>query len=334
MASVKLFLADGGNNNKPPYFVGEYYDFWKIHMQMYLEAQGEEIWNDVQNGPYIPTIVINNEEQPKIKGSWNDNDKKKVLYDKKEKKILASTLGIDVFFWVSNWKIAKEIWDTLEVAHEGTMEVKRSKINTLSQEYEMFRMYPDEINHLMALGKTFTNDGLNLKVLRSLTRAWKPKVTTISEKKSLSKISLTILFEKLQEHELELGRLEKHEDQEKKHKTIALKVESKEVMQDADFVEEEKYYLTCQKFGKFLQKDNNIRFGKGRKTFKKMEASTSNQIFTCFECGKQGHMKADCPSPSNKKGFKGKKNSNQRIITFLGMITKWVHIPTCKMKNV
>lgn len=43
MASAIPFLADGGNINKPPCFIGECYDFWKIHMQMYLEAQGEEI---------------------------------------------------------------------------------------------------------------------------------------------------------------------------------------------------------------------------------------------------------------------------------------------------
>ena len=54
-------------------------------------------------------------------------------------------------------------------------------------------------NHLKALGKTLTNDELNLKVLRSLTREWQPKVTAISEKKSLSKMSSATLFGKLQE---------------------------------------------------------------------------------------------------------------------------------------
>jgi hypothetical protein len=101
---------------------------------------------------------------------------------------------MDEFFRISTCETAKEIWDTLVETHEGTAEVKRSKLNTLSQEYELFRMQPGEsilnmqkrfvhlTNHLKALGKTITNDELNLKVLRSLTREWQPKVTAISEK--------------------------------------------------------------------------------------------------------------------------------------------------------
>lgn len=66
-------------------------------------------------------------------------------------------------------------------------------------------------NNLTSLGKVFKNDELNVKVLKSLTRQWQPKVRTISEKKSLSKMTSTPLFEKLQEHEMKLERLEKHE---------------------------------------------------------------------------------------------------------------------------
>lgn len=84
----------------------------------------------------------------------------------------------------------------------------------------MFRMKPWETtldiqkrfahwkNHLMKLRKTFTNDDINCKVLRSFTRPWQLKVTTISEKKSHSKMSSAALFSKFQEHEIELESLE------------------------------------------------------------------------------------------------------------------------------
>ena len=112
----------------------------------------------------------------------DDDDKKKVLYDKKEINLLQGALSIDEFFCVSICKTAKEIWDTLVQTHEGIVEVKRSRLNTLSQEFELFQIQHGETildlkkrfvhltNHLSALGKTLTNDELNLKVLRSLTR--------------------------------------------------------------------------------------------------------------------------------------------------------------------
>ena len=77
-------------------------------------------------------------------------------------------------------------------------------------------------NHLKALDKTLTNDELNIKVLRSLSMEWQPKVTAISEKKNLSTMTSATLFGKLQEYEMELARLEKNEIQVKDSKDIAL----------------------------------------------------------------------------------------------------------------
>src|ERR1044072_1802909 len=229
-ANANPVFRDGGSNNKPPLFCGEYFDFWKIRMKAHLEAQGDEVWKAVLNGPFVPTSVVNGVGTPKIESSWDDDDKKKVLYDKKAINLLHGALSMDEFFRISACTTAKETWDTLVETHEGTTEVKISRLNTLSQEYELFRMRPGEsildlqkrfvhlTNHLRVLGKTFTNDELNLKVLRSLTREWQPKVTAIPEKKSLSTMTSATLFGKLQEYETELGRLEKHENQVKRFK--------------------------------------------------------------------------------------------------------------------
>ncbi|XP_058785608.1 uncharacterized protein LOC131660382 [Vicia villosa] len=157
----------------------------------------------------------------KLKASWNNDDRRRVLQ---------GALSMDEFFRVSACTTAKKIWDTLVETHEGTAEVKRSRLNTLSQEYELFRMQPGEsilelqkrfvhlINNLSALGNKVSTEEQNIKVLRSLTREWQPKVTAISEKENLSRMTSTTLLGKLQEYETELGRLEKHEIQRKKDK--------------------------------------------------------------------------------------------------------------------
>src|SRR4051812_11567443 len=96
----------------------------------------------VENGSFVPPSVVIGVGTSKIKSSWNDDDKKKVIYDKKAKNLLQEALSMDEFFRVSLCKTMKEIWDMLEFAREETVEVKRSKLNTLSKEYEMFRMQP------------------------------------------------------------------------------------------------------------------------------------------------------------------------------------------------
>ncbi|KAK2403685.1 rust resistance kinase Lr10 [Trifolium repens] len=269
--------------------------------------------------------VVNGVGTPKIESSWDEDDKKKVLNDKKAINILQSALIMDEFFRISQCQTTKEIWDTLVETHEGTVEVKRSRLNTLSQEYELFRMQPGEsilnmqkrfvhlANHLNALGKTLTNDELNLKVLRSLTREWQPKVTAISEKKCLSKMSSATLFGKLQEYETELGRLEKHENQDKKSKSIALKVDSKENEEEDDPEEDENFMHLVKRLSEFfINNDNYSNLVKKKNFFNKNEASTSTQNVTCYECGKQGHIKTDCPRLAKKSNFKRRKGSKPK----------------------
>ena len=67
------------------------------------------------------------------------------------------------------------------------------------------------VNHLAALGNDFQNEDLINKVLRCLSREWQPKVAAITESRDLSNMTLATLFGKLQEHEMELFRLNQHE---------------------------------------------------------------------------------------------------------------------------
>ena len=69
---------------------------------------------------------------------------RRVQYNLKAKNIITSTLGMDEYFRVSNCKNAREMWDTLQVTHEGTTDVKRSRINTPTHEYELFTMNQNE----------------------------------------------------------------------------------------------------------------------------------------------------------------------------------------------
>ena len=69
----------------------------------------------------------------------------------------------------------KAMWDLIQVTHEGTIEVRRSRKDSLIQEYETFQMQQGEtirdvqkrfthiVNHLKGLGIVFEEEELNVK---------------------------------------------------------------------------------------------------------------------------------------------------------------------------
>ena len=213
------------------------------------------------------------------------------------------------------------MWDTLEVIHERTNDVKRARKHTLIQEYEMFRMLKGEsiaevqkrfthiINHLMSLGKTFDKEELNIKILKCLDRSWQPKVTTISESKDLTSLTTASLFGKLREHELEMNKLNVKESEDKHVRNIALKAaKHKKKQNSSDETEEENLSLLSKKFSKFLKRNRNKEANKERYGNKKTNNFNSNN-YTCFGCGEQRHIKANCP---NKESNEKKSNNKER----------------------
>ena len=113
-------------------------------MQIFIEEIDLNIWEAIKVGPYVPTMVAGNATIEKPREEWTKDERILVQYNLKAKNIIISALGMDEYFRVSNCKSAKDMWDTLQVTHEGTNDVKRSRINTLTYEYELFRMKTNE----------------------------------------------------------------------------------------------------------------------------------------------------------------------------------------------
>ena len=140
------------------------------------------VWDAMVNGPFKPIKIVEGEAIPKEFSQWTPDENKRAHYDVRAKNIISSTLTLDEFYRVFVCESTKEMWDVLEITHEGTNEVKRARKNTLIQKYEMFRMKAGEsicdvykrfthiVNHLIALGKTFDKEELNIKILKSLNR--------------------------------------------------------------------------------------------------------------------------------------------------------------------
>ena len=191
------------------------------------------MWSIIVNGPHTPTKIIDGEESTKPEKEWDEVDKKLAQLNAKAMNVLYCALDANEFNRISTCASAKEIWDRLEVTHEGTNQVKETKINMLVHKYELFKIKHDEsitamfthftdiINGLKSLGKSYTNSELVRKILRSLPRTWEAKVTAIQEAKDLNTLPLEELLGSLMTHELSM--MQHQEDEIKKKRTIALK---------------------------------------------------------------------------------------------------------------
>ena len=116
----------------------------------------------------VPSNLENGVMVPKPKQEWDELDKKKVQLNVKVVYILHCAIDRNEFNHVFQCKLAKEICRLLEITHEGTNQVKESKINILAHYYELFFMKDLEsivemfsrfmgiVNELQALGKTYT----------------------------------------------------------------------------------------------------------------------------------------------------------------------------------
>nr|KYP34369.1 hypothetical protein KK1_044689 [Cajanus cajan] len=207
------------------------------------------------------------------------------------------------------------MWDTLQVTHEGTSDVKRSTKNTFIREYELLRMNHGEsifyfqkrfthlINHLVDLGRKFEEEELNLKVLQCLDRSWQAKVTAIKESKDLTSLTLATLFGKLREHEQKLHIFEETKQQDKKGKGVSLKalksVKGKEIYEDSssEDSDSENFNLLVKKFKKFLRK-------------KRSSPYKAKSILWYLDSGFSRHMTVD---PSK---FSSLKLKNEGFVTY------------------
>jgi len=115
-------------------------------MKIFIESINCGVWDAIVNGLYVPKLLVDNVYVDKPWCDWTGEESRKAQYDSVAKNIITSSLNLDEFFKVSQCTSAKEMWDILEVTHEGTSDVKRARKHTLIQEYKLFIMKPGETN--------------------------------------------------------------------------------------------------------------------------------------------------------------------------------------------
>uniref|UniRef100_A0A0V0IPX0 Putative ovule protein n=1 Tax=Solanum chacoense TaxID=4108 RepID=A0A0V0IPX0_SOLCH len=207
-------------------------------MHDYLMAEDNKLWDIVLDGPFIPTTEVNDGEitkvVPKTCQQYTEADRKKIEKSYKAKKLLVCGIGAEEYNCISACELAKEIWDCLRTAHEGTEQVKESEGDMLITQYENFKMKRGDTihdmhtklssitNELRSLGEPISISKQVRKVLRILPKSWESKVDAITEAKDLKVLIMDGLIGNLKTHEMNRNQnISKKEA--KKNKSLVLK---------------------------------------------------------------------------------------------------------------
>jgi hypothetical protein len=158
--------------SKAPCFDGMNYNQWKHFMKNYLYSISPELWQIVCDGVDFP----DEDEQP------TSDQLQKIHRIAQVISILTSLVDKEKFNRVDGLDVAKEVWTTLRMAHEGSKPVGKAKIEMLEEQLNRFIMFDDEtpqdmfnrlkkmVNKAKALGsKKWTNRMFIERLMRAYT---------------------------------------------------------------------------------------------------------------------------------------------------------------------
>ncbi|GKB60978.1 retrovirus-related pol polyprotein from transposon TNT 1-94 [Tanacetum coccineum] len=188
-------LADkailSGADNRPPMLEKDMYDSWKSRMELYMlnRQNGRMILESVESGPLIwPSIVENGVTRPKKYSELSATEALQADCDIKATNIILQGLPPEVYALVSNHKVAKELWERIQLLMQGTSLTKQERECKLYDEFDKFAYKKGE-------------SLLNIKFLNTLPPEWSKFVTDVKLVRDLHTTNIDQLHAYLGQHE-------------------------------------------------------------------------------------------------------------------------------------
>ncbi|GJW24460.1 putative reverse transcriptase domain-containing protein [Tanacetum coccineum] len=123
-------LMSAGANNRPPMLEKDMYGSWKSIMELYMmnRQHGRMILESVENGPLIwPSIEENRVTRPKKYSELSTMEAIQADCDIKATNIILQGLPPEVYALVRNHKVAKELWERIQLLMQGTSLTKQER---------------------------------------------------------------------------------------------------------------------------------------------------------------------------------------------------------------
>ncbi|CAM8908727.1 unnamed protein product [Rhodiola kirilowii] len=318
-----MTLKEGQSITRPPLIEGSNYATWKPVMRSFLKSLDEKAWKAVLKGWTEPMLNnLTGEPIAKPEALWTEEEDKASMGNSKAMNAIFSAVDENVMKLIINCEVAKEAWDILQTAFEGTDKVRNSRMQAVTTKFEEMKKKESETiteyntrvlelsNEASALGKPIDEERLASKVLRSLPPRFAMKVTAIEEMHDITTLKLDELMGSLRTYEIN------HDFQTGEEKGIALKADMTEDKLDSGCTTEQ-LAMMAQNFGRMVRKINrrgpeqgqssstgyqNWKSGKARSTDSRQDLSDKGkEEIQCHECKGFGHIASQCANTLMKK---------------------------------
>ena len=135
------FLKECGLVSRPPLLDGSNYSYWKARMKAFIKAIDGKAWRSVLTSwEHLITKDTEGKEILKPKTTWSTEEDRLANNNSKALNAIFNRVDANQFKLISTCETAKNAWEILQMAHEGTIVVKLSKLQILTTRFENFRM--------------------------------------------------------------------------------------------------------------------------------------------------------------------------------------------------
>jgi len=171
-------------------------------MSAFLKSIDSRTWKAVLKGwehPVTLDVDGNRTDLLKPEEEWTAAEDELALGNSKALNALFNGIDKNMFRLIKQCNVAKDAWEILKTAHEGTTKVKSAKIQLLTTKYHLNIL--DIANSFESLGEKISDEKLVRKILRSLPKRFDMNVTTIEEAQDISSLKVDELIGSLQNFE-------------------------------------------------------------------------------------------------------------------------------------
>ncbi|GJX03708.1 retrovirus-related pol polyprotein from transposon TNT 1-94 [Tanacetum coccineum] len=286
MSTLAEFMILSGGDNHPPMLEKRMYDSWKSRMELYMQNREHEIMilESVEHGPLIwPTIEENGVTRTKKYEELSATEKIQADCDLKATNIILQGLPSDVYSLVNHYRVAKDLWERVQLLMQGTSLTKQERECKLYDAFYKFAHIKEEsLHHLTPEWSKFVT---NVKLVRDLHTTKFDQLNAYLEQHELHANEVRIMRACNQDP---LALVANHQTTPSHFNTYQSSYNNPQV--SVQPVQGRQSSFPVGTSGTMA----NILGTGGNK-------SGQQRVVKCFNCQGEGHMARQCPNPKRKR---------------------------------